>query len=359
MFRKRKPPVGSRPGTFVVNHQSPPPKIHVISYTADNVQEYDVSDAGELENISRDDAVNWIDVQGLGNEAVLLRIAEIFSLHPLSIADVVNVPQRPKAETYDEYLFLVTRTAAIQAEADLNIEQVSIFLGVNYVVSFQERYGDILDLLRARIRAGKGLIRRQGPDYLAYAILDTVIDGFFPVLESLGDYLEDLEDAAFEAGSNVVLRKINQARRTLLNMRRIVWPQREAVYSLIRGDSPMIGDTVRIYLRDCYDHCMQVSDVIDTYREVVGSLTNTYLSSVSNRINDVMKILTIMASIFIPLTFIVGIYGMNFQYMPELHARYAYPLVWLIIIAVAAGMILYFRRKGWIGSGSNDEDDEG
>lgn len=357
MFRKRNPPVASQPGTFIVDSQAPPPRLHVMSYNLDGFDESDVSDAVGLAEKVKEERVTWIDVQGLGDEAVLRRIGDLFSIHPLALADVVNVPQRPKAEPYGEHIFFVARIPELAGGRRVDLEQLSLFVGRRYVLTFQERYGGILDPVRERIRLGKGPIRRLGADYLAYAVIDAVIDGYYPLLESFGDALEDLEDDALKAATNTVLRDVNRSRRSLVTLRRALWPQREAINALIREDSPMISDSVRPYLRDCYDHCMQISEVIESYREIAGGLTSTYLSALSNRTNEVMKLLTIMASIFIPLTFLAGIYGMNFEYMPELHAHYAYPLLLIVMVALAAAMISYFHRKGWIGSGGDDDPD--
>lgn len=355
MFRKRNPPVASLPGTLAINDHSPPPKIHAISYDLEHLEELDISDVKDLRPIVKEGRVAWIDVQGLGDETVLRRLGEIFCIHPLALADVVNVPQRPKAESYEDHIFLVARMARLAEESRLELEQISIFLGRNYVLTFQERYGDVLDPLRRRIRQGKGPIRHLGADYLAYAIIDAVIDGYYPILENLGESLENLEEETLNAATNRTLRAANHNRHSLVTLRRTLWPQREAINVLIREGSPLITDPVRVYLRDCYDHCMQISEVLESYREIASALTSTYLSAVSNRTNEVMKVLTIMASIFIPLTFMAGIYGMNFEYMPEIHVRYAYPLLWLLMAVVATGMMIYFYRRGWIGSRGDDD----
>jgi magnesium transporter len=302
----------------------------------------------------REDAVTWIDVQGLGDETLLKRIGAMFSLHELTTADIVNLPQRPKAELYDDQLFVVLRMARSEHNDHFATEQISIVVGRNYLLTFQERYGDVLDPLRRRLRSGKGPIRREGADYLAYAVIDAIIDGYFPALESIGERLLWFEQQAFDHPTKSTMKGISQIRNELLEMRRLLWPLREALNSLIRDENELVSDTVRVYLRDCLDHCLQVSEVTESYVEITAAATNIYLSSVSNRLNEVMKVLTVMASIFIPLTFLVGIYGMNFEHMPELHYRYAYLIVWIVMVGVAAVMWIYFRRKGWIGSGDDD-----
>lgn len=219
----------------------------------------------------------------------------------------------------------------------------------NYLITFQEKHGDILDPVRKRLIANKGIIRKRGPDYLAYVIADTIIDGYYPVLEVVGDHLESLEGVVIDNPSPAVLGELNRLKNQLINLRRAIWPQREAINELVRGDHNMISDEVGVYLRDTYDHCIQTSEVAEMYREMVTGLMNTYLSSVANRTNEVMKVLTIMASIFIPLTFMAGIYGMNFEHMPELKYEYSYAILWAAMAAVVVGMLAFFWRKGWIG----------
>jgi len=352
MFRKRHPPVGARPGTLVINHTAPKPIIRVIEYKPDSVEEHELSDVSELQGLLHEDSVSWIDVQGLGDEEVLRAIAKVFDLHALALEDVVNVPQRPKVEDYEKHLLYITRMAILDNAYKVKAEQVSVFVGPRFVLTFQERHGDVLDPVRNRLRQGKGPIRKSGADYLAYAIIDTVVDGYYPILESLGEVLESMEDEIIERPRRSLLQKIHHIKRELLAIRRAIWPQREAVNALIRDDNPLVSDAVKVYLRDVYDHCVQIIDVVETYRELAGGLMDIYLSSLSNRMNEVMKVLTIMASIFIPLTFMAGIYGMNFEYMPELGFRMGYPTLLVAMVVVAIGMVLYFRSRGWLGGGN-------
>ncbi len=350
IFKKRNPEVGARPGTLVIDQDAPPPKIRMISFDHEAVQEREIKSAEELSAALDPNNVTWVDVQGFGDEKMIRRICELFSIHPLAMEDVVNMPQRPKAEAYESQTLIITRMVRVKENAEIDMEQVTLVLGENYVLTFQERYGDILDPVRQRIRTGKGRpIRQHGAGYLAYALTDTIVDGYYPVIESLGDHLEQLENVVMEQPSAEVLRLLNSTKNMLVNLRRAIWPMREAVNSLIREDNPLLSDEVRIYLRDTYDHCVQTAEVIEMYREMSTGLMNTYLSSVANRTNEVMKVLTIMASIFIPLTFLAGIYGMNFEHMPELHVRWAYPAVWVTMLATAGGMVTFFWRKGWIG----------
>lgn len=352
-FRKRRPAVGAAPGTLVIPPTAEPPVIRVIDYSPDGVDEREVASVEEVRRAPETGTVTWVDVQGLGDEAVIRRIGEIFGIHALALEDAVNVPQRPKSESYTRYQLFITRMGRVGSagRASLDTEQVSIFLGERFVLTLQEKRGDSFDPVRHRIRNGIGPLRTSGPDYLAYSLIDTVIDGYYPILEEIGDYLDELEEAVFVRACRSDLRKIHEVRRQLMSMRRAVWPQREALSSLIRDENPLVGETVRVHLRDVYDHAVQVIDVTETYRELAASLMDIYLSAVSQRTNEVMKVLTIIGSIFIPLTFVAGIYGMNFEYMPELDERWAYPALWVIMLLIAMAMVWLFWRRGWIGGG--------
>ena len=325
-----------------------------MEYDADGVQEHDVTDVDALRSYPKEGRIAWIDVQGFGDEATMRAIGGVFGLHALVLEDIVNVPQRPKAEPYGDHLVILTRMVSRRDE-ETQREQVAIILGKGFVLTFQELYGDVFNPVRDRMRQGKGPMRRSGADYLAYALVDALIDGYYPVVESYGDTLEGLEDRIVESPGVHVLREVHGIKRELLAMRRAVWPMREVVNHLIREPSVFVTDEVRVYLRDVYDHCVQIIDVVETYRELSGGLMDVYLSAVSNRQNEVMKVLTIMASIFIPLTFLAGLYGMNFEHMPELHYRWSYPLLLAVMVAMVGAMVWYFRRKGWLGSPFEDE----
>ena len=349
LFKKQHPKVGARPGTLVIKEDSPVPRVRVMHIQPDSVQEEDMTDPESLRAAYSPDTVSWIDVQGFGDEQLIRKIGEVFSLHPLVIEDIVNVPQRPKAEPYEEQMLIIVRMVDLEKQNEVEMEQVSIVLGKNYVLTFQERYGDVLNPVRKRIREGKGPIRREGSDYVAYAIFDTIIDAYYPKLEEIGEYLEDLSKEVIENPTPHLIGDLDQVRTQLIKLRRALWPQREAASKLARDEYSLIDPNVRLYLRDTYDHCVQTSEVTEMYREMVTGLMNTYLSSLANRTNEVMKVLTIVATIFIPLTFLAGIYGMNFEYMPELHEPWAYPIIWFTMLAVAGGMTMYFWKKGWIG----------
>lgn len=354
-FHKRHPPVGARPGTLVVPPDAPKPAIRLIRYSQTDVEEREILDLQELTSCVAGPRVSWVDLQGLGDENILRAIADIFGMHPLALEDVVNIPQRPKSESYEHQHLFITRMVRLLNSRRIDTEQISIVLGPHYVLTLQEKTGDLFDPVRKRIRAGTGPMRRSGPDYLAYALIDTVIDGYYPVVELIGDQLHDLEETILDRPARSGLNRIHQMRRELLGLRRSVWPQREAVNALIREESPLVSATVRQYLRDCHDHAVQIADVIETYRELAASLMDVHLSSTGQRTNEVMKVLTVMASIFIPLTLIAGIYGMNFKFQPELSYRWAYPLVLGLMLLVGGGMLIFFRAKGWIGREPEDD----
>ncbi len=346
---------GSIPGTLSIETDAHPPVLFLIDYNNDAATRVKLEKPEEATPYLDTQSVSWVDVQGLGSEAVLRQLGNVFELHPLVLEDVVNVPQRPKVEEFDEQLLLISRMIMLRKSGSgFMSEQVSFILGRHYLLTVQEEpAADSFGPVRERIRSNKGCIRREGADYLMYALLDAIIDGFFPVLEQYGEAIEDLEDEVVVNPTRRTLEKIHKLKRELLMLRRAIWPQRDSINSLIRDGSDLISDEVRVYLRDCYDHAVQVLDMVETYRELASSLMDVYLSSVSNKMNEVMKLLTVISTIFIPLTFVAGVYGMNFDNeksplnMPELDWYYGYPLCWAIMLAIAASLIYYFYRKGW------------
>jgi magnesium transporter len=292
-------------------------------------------------------------VDGLGNTNTIKQIGELFGFHPLALEDVINVHQRAKVEPYGEHLFIVTRLVALTAE-HLESEQISIFLGKDFVVTFQQHTGDCFDPVRERIRTSRGRIREAGADYLAYALIDAVIDSYFPVVEQFADHLDDLEEEVAVGQSPTVTGRIHGVRNDLLLLRRSIRPHRDALNELVRDQHPLIAEETRVFLRDCYDHAVQLIDLLEVYREMCADLRDYYLSLVSNRMNDVMKVLTIIATIFIPLSFVAGLYGMNFNTalpgnMPELNLPYGYVAAVSVMALIAFGMLVYFWRRGWIG----------
>ncbi len=347
-FRKRMPPVGSGPGELAPPEDAEATRLTAIEYDPAGYTEERVANVEGLARWQSPRGIAWIEVEGLGDQGVLRRIGELFSIHPLALADLVNVPQRPKAETFDEHELVICRMPIVRQGGEIELEQVGLVIGPRWVISFQEGREDCFDPVRERIRRNAP-IRRMEADYLAYALVDLVIDAYYPAVESLGDVLESLEEAVVGDPTRSTLATIHHVRRQLLVIHRLLWQQRDALGRLLRGESPRIGAGVRVYLRDAYDHVIQLIDVVESYREMAVSLMDVYLSSVSNRLNEVMKVLTVMSTIFIPLTFLVGVYGMNFQYMPELHQRWAYPALWVAMLGIAALMVWAFRRRGWIG----------
>jgi magnesium transporter len=346
---------GDVPGTIIIDADAPPPIIFLIDYNKTDVVHKQLNTPEECTYYLDQESVTWVDVQGLGSADILNRLAKVFDLHPLVLEDVVNVPERPKIEDYDDQLVIISRMVVPKERVcGFYSEQVSLVLGKHYLLTVQEEpEHDCLEGVRSRIDKGKGIIRSSGADYLAYTLLDAIIDGFFPVLELYGERIEELEEEVIVKPTPKTLQKIYKIKRELLQLRRAIWPQRDAINSLIREGNDLISDEVRIYLRDCYDHAVQVMDMVETYRELTSGLMDVYLSAVSNRMNEVMKFLTVMSSIFIPLTFVAGIYGMNFNTeksrwnMPELNWYWGYPLCLTVMAAIASGLIFVFWRRGW------------
>lgn len=346
---------GALPGTLNIEDDALPPVITLIDYSETEATRVPINEPEECAPHLDSTSVSWVDVKGLGSEDVLQRLGTVFNLHPLVLEDVVNVPQRPKVEEYDGQLVIITRMVMLKDTGrGFFTEQVSFVLTKNYLLTVQEEPEyDSFGPVRERIRLSKGVIRSRGADYLTYCLLDSIIDGFFPVLEAYGEDLEELEDEVVTKPTQQSLEKIHSLKRDLLNLRRSIWPMRDAISVLIRDSEDLLSDEVRVYLRDCYDHAVQVLDMVETYREVASSLMDVYVSSVGNRMNEVMKLLTVISSIFIPLTFIAGVYGMNFNTekspynMPELDWYLGYPLCWALMLAIAFGLIFYFWKRGW------------
>lgn len=345
---------GSLPGTLTIPPDAHFPKIVLIDYNFERANRMAITEPETCAQHLDTESVSWVDVQGLGSEDLLQRLGKVFTLHPLVLEDVVNVPQRPKVEDYHHQLLMITRMVTpTDNERGFISEQVSFILGPHYLLTVQEECDvDTFHKVRDRIRFNRGQIRNQGADYLAYTLLDTIIDGFFPVLEDYGERLEALEDEVVMNPSRQTLESIYDLKRELLALRRAIWPQRDALNLLIRDGDQLISEEVRVYLRDCYDHAAQVMDMVESYRELASGLMDVYLSSVGHRMNEVMKLLTVVSGIFIPLTFFTGLYGMNFQYMPELGWRWSYPVLLFLMGALASGLILFFWKRGWFEDGS-------
>jgi magnesium transporter len=347
---------GLPPGTLKVDPDWPEPKITVIAYDKHDTIEETLDDLSTLGDYLEKWTVVWVNVDGLGSVETLESLARQFHLHPLAMEDVVSLSQRPKVDAYSDQLFLITRM--VNFNDRLETEQLSLILMPGLVLTFQERQGDCLDIIRRRIRMDHGVIRTARADYLAYALLDAVVDHFFPVLEDIGERIAELENQAMDSDialdENSLIHKIHNIKRDLRNLRRAIWPQREAVNLLMRENYDLIESETQLYLRDCYDHVTRIIDTTENNREMVSDLLGIYHSRVGNRMNAIMKVLTIFAAIFIPLTFIAGVYGMNFDpevspwNMPELRTRYGYPITLGVMAAMAGTMLIYFRKKRWL-----------
>ncbi len=324
-------------------------RIHVIDYDEANFTEQELTEVAACVPYKNKPTVTWINLDGVHNVPVLEKLGDCFGLHKLVMEDIVNTDQRPKIEDYEDYLFIVLKMLSIGESGDIVTEQLSIIVGDNFVLSFQEGIeGDVFNLIRDRMRNGKGRIRKMGADYLAYALLDAVVDNYFVVLEKFGEKIELLETELIENPSQKTVQRIYQLKRELIFLHNAVWPLREVVSGMRKQESPLIRESTSPYLRDVYDHVIHVIDSVDIYREMISSMLDMYLSSVSNRLNEVMKVLTVISLIFMPITFIAGVYGMNFKHMPELEWRYGYPLAWLVMAGIGAGMFFYFKRKKWL-----------
>lgn len=352
-IRRHFPKPGAAPGTLAPSPTAVQPRTHAFVYNAQSVNEIDINPETECLYAPPDGSVVWIDVQGLADTNLIQHLGEQFKLHPLLVADIVNVGQRPKVDEYADILFVVLRMVTLDAQGEIHWEQLSIVIGPNFVLSFQENHGDCLNPLRERIRTGKKPIRTSGSDYLACMIIDGVVDGYFPALEHFADRLEDIEAGVIARPMPGMLGDIYSVKRDLMTFRRAAWPLRDAMNRLLRDGHDRIAPATEPYLRDAADHVMQVVDVIENYRELSGSFVDIYLSSVANRTNATMRVLTVIATIFIPLTFLAGVYGMNFDTrdttnMPELHWRYGYLAFWTICLFLGGGMMLAFWRLGWL-----------
>ncbi len=349
--KKRSVKSGLPPGTLVhIGDKSDRSvRISVISYSPDGIEERHFEQVDEYLGNPCAGAVVWVDVEGVHDVELIRAIGEKHSFHPLVLEDIVNTVQRPKIEDYDEYLFIVLKMLHPTEEGDFSSEQLSIILGPDYLFTFQEGIkGDAFDSVRDRIRGGKGKIRSMGADYLAYSLIDAIVDGYFSILEGFGERIVDVEEELALAPDQMSLHRINGMKKEIIYLRKTVWPLREAISFLERGDSHLLQDATRIYFRDVYDHTVQVIDTVETYRDLLSGMLDLYLSSISNRTNEVMKFLTVIGTIFMPLTFLVGVYGMNFKYLPELEWKSGYFILWGMMVTMALLMVAYFRKKRWL-----------
>jgi magnesium transporter len=351
LIKKRSKKAGLPPGSLIHigEKKEGMAKITLLDYDEAHVLEKEVSATEECLVFKDQPTVTWIDVDGIGHIETIQRLGDCYGLHPLVLEDILNTDQRPKIEDYDRYSYIILKMLFCHQSGQVEAEQISLILGRNFLFSFREGRGeDVFDPIRERIRNGKGRIRKMGADYLAHALIDAIVDRYFIILEQLGERIESLEEAVVTRPTTQTLKEIHSLKREMIFLRKAVWPLREVIGSLTRGESSLIQESTRVYLRDLYDHTIQVIDTIETFRDMVSGMLDIYLSSVSNRLNSVMKVLTVIATIFMPLTFLAGVYGMNFKYMPELEWRWSYPIVWLIMIGIGVFMLVSFRKKKWL-----------
>jgi magnesium transporter len=350
-MKKRTGKIGDSPGSLVhIGEVSDAiPQLSSLRYHPGGAEDLSlIDDVAKLAATVTPQSVTWINLDGLHEVELIKALGNAFSLHPLVLEDILDTDHRPKLEASDGFLLLIAKKLTFYPERDdILSEQISIIVGSGYVLSFQEKPGDLFNALRQRIYADQGRVRKMGADYLAYRLLDIIVDHYFVILEQMGDHIEKLEEELLAKPDRQLLHRIHQAKREMILLRRAVWPLREVIGGLQR-DITLITPAVQPFLRDLYDHTIQIIDTVETYRDVITGLLDLYLSSISNRMNEIMKVLTIMSTLFIPLTFLVGVYGMNFDYFPELHWRWSYFVLWGVMFGCVGGMFVFFRRKGWV-----------
>ena len=350
-IKKRSVKSGLPPGTLVHigEKRDREIKITVMDYHAGGCEEKTIKAMKECFYYSDNDMISWIDVDGLHEIEIVRQMGACQGLHPLVLEDILNTDQRPKVEDYGDYLYIVLKMLRGAKGGEIVTEQVSLILGSNFVISFQEGMeGDVFNPIRERLRAGKGKIREKGADYLTYALMDAIVDNYFVILEQVGERIEELEEAVITDPLPETVRQIHQLKREVILLRKAVWPLREVIGAMERRESGLISEPVVIYLRDLYDHTIQVIDTIEASRDLLAGMLDVYLSSISNQMNEIMKFLTIIGTIFIPLTFIAGLYGMNFQNIPELHWQWGYYACLLLMFMIAVLLLFYFKRKKWL-----------
>jgi magnesium transporter len=352
LLRRQSKKAGLPPGTVVHTGPQKVEEVRVSAFDFDEekcLEVKDVEDVAALFPMRDKPTVTWVNIDGLHDTQLIEKIGSHYGFHPLVLEDIVHVGQRPKLEEYDDYLYVVLYQLEWQGdEAMVTEEQVSLIIGKNYLFSFQERPGDDFETVRERLRSARGKTRQRGSDYLAYQLIDSTVDNYFTMLDRIGHLTEQVEIELLENPTADTMHRMQQIKREMLVVRRAIWPLRDVLAGLLRTDSELISEPTRVYLRDVHDHAVQVVDMVETLRDVVGGMIEIYLAQVSLKTNEVMKVLTMMASIFIPLTFIVGVYGMNFDFMPELHTRWAYPAVWAVMIGIAGGILFWFKKRRWL-----------
>ena len=351
-LKKRSEKAGLPPGSLIHigDRLTEKTKITVFDYDEAHLQEKEIKTVGECRQFKDSPTVAWIHIEGIHDTQILEEMGAVFGLHPLTLEDILNTDQRPKMEDFCEYIYIVLKTFTNHADEnnETTSEQISIILGPTFVISFQEKETDIFKPIRERIRAGKGRLRKSGADYLAYSLIDTIVDNYFTILEHLGEKIEIIEESLIKNPSTQTLQAIQHLKREMIFLRKSVWPLRETISSLERTECHLIQESTGLFLKDIYDHTIQVIDTIETFRDMLSGILDIYLSSISNRMNEIMKVLTIIATIFMPLTFLAGVYGMNFKYIPELEWHWGYFLLWGVMIIIAVFMLVYFRKKRWL-----------
>jgi len=350
-IKKRSKKAGLPPGTMVHigERKEEKVKITIIDYDAKKFTEKEAKSVEECAEYGKRPTATWINVSGIHDIAAIEKIGKCFNLHPLLLEDIVNTDQRPKMEDYGDYIYIVLKMLyGNEKENGAVAEQVSLVIGPNYVISFQESEDDVFNKVRERLRTGKGKLREMGSDFLAYSLTDAIVDNYFVVLEKIGEKMAEMEGEVVRNPTPKTLQSIHRLKREMIFLRKSIWPLREMVSSLLRSESKLIKKTTMVYLRDVYDHTIQVIDTVETSRDMLSGMTDIYLSSISNKLNEIMKVLTIIGTIFIPLTFVTGLYGMNFRYMPELESPLGYPTALFVMLLVAVIMLIYFKRKKWI-----------
>jgi len=348
---KKTDKVGKPPGTllYMGPKKNVPITVDVFDYNLETIQEFQTDTIPAGLDFKNTPTVTWIDVKGLHNLELIEQIGQKADIHPLTLEDLLNVDQRPKIDIFDTYVYIVIKILSYNDQTQsIDSDQISIILGQHYVLTFLEEETDTFEPLRTRLKAGKGKLRSSTSDYLAYAILDVIVDNYYDVIEKVGERIEDFEEKLMTNPHKMLVKEIYSIKREMLELRKSVWPLREIITKLEKGESDLIRKKTLIYLRDLYDHTIQIIETAEIYRDMISGLLDLYLSSVSNRMNEIIKVLTILSSIFIPLTFIVGVYGMNFRNMPELEWEYGYYVCLLFMLIIAIGMILYFRLRKWL-----------
>jgi magnesium transporter len=350
IVKSRSQKIGMPPGSLIHigEKKRDTTLITLIEYNEDYFNQKLIESEELLQLRSEDKSARWINVEGLQDVAVLGRIGEVFGLHPLVMEDILNTDQRPKIEFNDEYIYISSKMLLYDSKLDnFDIEQVSFVFGKDYIISFCERDTDIFEPVIQRLKQGMSRIRRLGPDYLVYCLLDVIVDNYFIVLENFSEEIELAEDEIIIRTNNKALKTIHKLKRQVLFLHKAVWPLRDVLATLNRGESPLVKDSTEMYIRDLYDHVVQIMDTTETLRDILSSMMDIYLSTTSNRMNEIMKVLTIISTVFMPLSFIVGVYGMNLKYMPELGWRWMYPALWAVMAGIVATMLIYFKKKKW------------